>query len=158
MTLYEINDQIAKAIELGFDPETGEILDDSALRDLEMARDEKIENICLFVKDLKAEAEALKNEERGLSERRKSSEKKAESLTNYLKAMLNGEKFKTSKCSVSYRRTQAVQITDETLLPDCYIRRKVTEEPDKVAIKEALKAGGEVAGACLEERQSMTIK
>jgi hypothetical protein len=71
---------------------------------------------------------------------------------------LSGEKFKTSRCAVSYRKTQAVKITDESLLPDTYIRRKVIEEPDKVAIREALKAGGKVAGACLEDRQSMTIK
>ena len=35
MTLYQINEQIQKAIELGFDPETGEILDASALEQLQ---------------------------------------------------------------------------------------------------------------------------
>lgn len=49
MTLYEINEQIQKAIELGFDPETGEILDASALEQLQIDRDEKIENICLYM-------------------------------------------------------------------------------------------------------------
>ena len=59
MTLFEINEQIQKAIELGFDPETGEILDASALEQLQIDRDEKIENICLYIKDLTAEAKAL---------------------------------------------------------------------------------------------------
>ena len=49
MTLYEINEAIRNAIELGFDPETGEILDASALEQLQMDRDEKIENICLYI-------------------------------------------------------------------------------------------------------------
>ena len=158
MTLYEINEQLRNAIEFGCDPETGEIIDTVALEKLEMARDEKIENICLFIKDLKAEAAAIKTEKDVLDARMKASTKKADSLTNYLQLMLSGEKFKTSRCAVSYRKTQAVKITDESLLPDTYIRRKVIEEPDKVAIREALKAGGEVAGACLEDRQSMTIK
>ena len=158
MTLYKINEQLRNAIEFGCDPETGEIIDTVALEELEMARDEKIENICLFIKDLKAEAAAIKTEKDVLDARMKASTKKADSLTNYLQLMLSGEKFKTSRCAVSYRKTQAVKITDESLLPDTYIRRKVIEEPDKVAIKEALKAGGEVAGACLEDRQSMTIK
>ena len=158
MTLYKINEQLRNAIEFGCDPETGEIIDTVALEELEMARDEKIENICLFIKDLKAEAAAIKTEKDVLDARMKASTKKADSLTNYLQLMLSGEKFKTSRCAVSYRKTQAVKITDESLLPDTYIRRKVIEEPDKVAIREALKAGGEVAGACLEDRQSMMIK
>ena len=158
MTLYKINEQLRNAIEFGCDPETGEIIDTVALEELEMARDEKIENICLYIKDLKAEAAAIKTEKDVLDARMKASTKKADSLTNYLQLMLSGQKFKTSRCAVSYRKTQAVKITDESLLPDTYIRRKVIEEPDKVAIREALKAGGDVAGACLEDRQSMTIK
>jgi hypothetical protein len=158
MRLWEINQQIEKAIELGFDPETGEILDDSALRELEIARDEKIENICLYIKDLKAEADAIKAEKATMDARMKAATRKADSLSTYLQTMLAGEKFKTARCAVSYRKTQSVQITDQDQIPDIYIRRKVVEEPDKVAIKEALKAGGEIAGAYLEERQSMTIK
>ena len=69
MTLYEINQQIQKAIELGFDPETGEILDDSALQQLEIDRDEKVENICLFIKDLRAEATALDAEKKAMDDR-----------------------------------------------------------------------------------------
>ena len=158
MTLYEINEQIQKAIELGFDPETGEILDETALEQLQMDRDEKIENICLYIKDLYAEADAIYNERRALEEREKASEKKADSLSRYLQTMLDGQKFKTAKCAVSYRKTQAVQITDESLLPKEYLRFKTTSAPDKTAIKDAIKAGKDVPGATLEDRTSMSIK
>ena len=158
MTLYEINEQLRNAIEFGCDPETGEIIDTAALEELEMARDEKIENICLFIKDLKAEAAAIKAEKDALDNRMKASAKKAESLTNYLQRMLAGEKFKTSKVAISYRKTQAVTIFDLDALPMDYIRVKTSTEPDKVLIKEAIKAGETVPGAELEERQSMTIK
>lgn len=158
MTLYEINEQLRNAIEFGCDPETGEIIDTAALEELEMARDEKIENICLFIKDLKAEAAAIKAEKDALDTRMKASAKKAESLTNYLQLMLAGEKFKTSKVAISYRKTQAVTIFDLDALPMDYIRVKTSTEPDKVMIKEAIKAGETVPGAELEERQSMTIK
>jgi hypothetical protein len=158
MTLYYINEQIRKAIELGFDPETGEILDASALEQLQIDRDEKVENICLYIKDLYAEADAIYNERRALEEREKASEKKADSLSRYLQSMLAGEKFKTPKCAVSYRKTQAVNIVDETLIPNEYLRFKTTSAPDKAAIKDAIKAGKDVPGAMLEERQSMTIK
>ena len=158
MTLFEINEQIQKAIELGFDPETGEILDASALEQLQIDRDEKVENICLYIKDLKAEAVALDNEKKALEARKTVAEKKSDSLSRYLQAMLDGEKFKTARCAVSYRKTQAVNIVDESLLPKEYLRFKTTSAPDKTAIKDAIKAGKDVPGAMLEERQSMTIK
>ena len=158
MTLYEIDQQIIKAIEFGYDPETGEILDDSALKNLQMERDEKIENMLLYVKDLRAEQAAIKSEIDTLEARRKASMRKEESITRYVQASLAGEKFKTARCAVSYRKTTSVQITDFALIPDTYIRRRVLEEPDKVAIKDALKAGDTVNGAYLEEHQSMSIK
>ena len=158
LTLYEIDQQISKAIELGYDPETGEILDDTALRELEMARDEKIENICLYIKDLKAESAAIKAEKASLDERQRASDRKAESLSNYLQAMLNGENFKSAKCAVSYRKVSSVQIVDADLIPEDLQRKKVVVEPDKTAIKEKIKAGHMVPGARLEERQSMSVK
>lgn len=156
MTLYEINEQIQKAIELGFDPDTGEILDASALEQLQMDRDEKIENICLYIKDLVAESKALADEAKALSERKERSARKAESLKNYLQAMLGGQKWKSSKAAVSYRKTQAVVIDDINALKPEFMRVKT--EPDKTAIKDVLKAGAAVAGAHLEDRQSMSIK
>ena len=156
MTLFEINEQIQKAIELGFDPETGEILDASALEQLQMDRDEKIENICLYIKDLVAEAKALADEAKALSERKERSAKKAESLKNYLQMMLDGQKWKSSKAAVSYRKTQSVVIDDINALKPEFLRVKT--EPDKTTIKDVLKAGAAVAGAHLEERQSMSIK
>lgn len=156
MTLWQIDEQIAKAIELGFDPETGEILDESALEQLQMDRDEKIENICLYIKDLVAESKALADEAKALTERKERSAKKAESLKNYLQAMLDGQKWKSSKAIVSYRKTQSVVVDDMDALKPEFLRIK--KEPDKTAIKEVLKAGAEVAGAHLEDKQSMSIK
>lgn len=156
MTLYEINEQIAKAIELGFDPETGEILDETALEQLQLDRNDKIENICLFIKDLKAEAAALDAEKKNLDARATVAKRKSDSLSRYLQAMLDGEKFKTARCSISYRKTQAVNVTDQAMIPKQFIRIK--EEPDKIALKDALKEGFEIPGAFLEERMSMIIK
>lgn len=156
MTLYEINEQIQKAIELGFDPETGEILDASALEQLQLDRDEKIENICLFIKDLKAEAAALDAEKKNLDARSTVAKRKSDSLSRYLQAMLDGEKFKTARCSISYRKTSAVIVDDENELPELCVRIK--KEPNKTAIKDYINAGVSVPGAHIEDRQSMIIK
>ena len=158
MTLYEINEQIKNAIEFGFDPETGEILDSTALEQLQIDRDEKIENICLFIKDLIAEAAAIKTEEVALAGRRMHTENKVQSLKRYLQAMLDGQKWKSSKAVVSYRKTQSVVVDDLDQIPTDFMRIKTVSEPDKVAIKDALKDGKEVAGCHLEEGQSMSVK
>lgn len=59
-TLYEIDADIVNCI----DTETGEILDFDSLDALNMERDAKIEGVALYVKQLQAEAEAIKAEEK----------------------------------------------------------------------------------------------
>ena len=156
MTLYEINQQILNAIEYGCDPETGEIISASALDALEMAKEEKTENIILLIKDLTAENKAISEEEQAFAKRRRAGENRVEWLKNYLMASLGGEKFKTPRCSASYRKTAAVTIVDEGAIPPEYIRTKT--EPNKMAIKDALKAGETIPGATLEDRVSLIIK
>ena len=54
-SLYEINEAILSCIDL----ESGEIIDEAALEALQMQRDEKIENVGLWIKNLVAESSAL---------------------------------------------------------------------------------------------------
>ena len=76
MTIYEIDQAIMECVDL----ETGEIIDTEKLDKLQMERDAKLENVACWIKDLKAEAEALKNEKQALAERQKVAENKMESL------------------------------------------------------------------------------
>ena len=75
LKLYEIDAAIDAAIEAGTDPETGEITNLEELTALQMQREEKLENIALYIKNLSAIATALKNEIDVLNERRKRTEK-----------------------------------------------------------------------------------
>ena len=158
MTIYEINEEILNCI----DPETGEIIDIDKLNELEIERDAKIENVACWIKELKAEAEAIKAEKLALAERQKVAENKAESLKKWLAFALNGEKFKTAKCSVSFRKTESVEVTDEGLSNlmkehDELLTYKAPE-PNKKAIKDALKDGLSVEGVRLECNTSVIIK
>lgn len=160
MTLYQIQDNIRKAIELGFDEETGEIFDADALEALELQRDEKIENIALFIKDLTAEAKAIKEEKMALAKRQQTAENHAESLKKYLSICLDGEKFKSPKVAISYRKSQTVEFIDGfdvNLLPEEY-QRRADPEADKTAIKDALKEGKEIYGVYLAEHNNTIIK
>ena len=158
MTIYEIDQAIMECVDL----ETGEIIDTEQLDKLQMERDTKLENVACWIKDLKAEAEALKNEKQALAERQKVAENKAESLKKWLAYALQGEKFKTPKCAISFRKSEAVEVTDEGLENlmkehDELLTYKAPE-PNKTAIKQALKDGLSVEGVQLVQNISTIIK
>lgn len=153
MTLYEINTALMALI----DDETGEITDFDKFSELEMTLAEKRENILLWIKNLNADAKAIREEEKTLAERRKVIENKAENLRKYIESDLAGEKFKTARVSVSYRKSTAVNVLDLSAIPAEYLRVK-EPEADKTAIKEALKNGEVIEGVELVENVSMQIK
>lgn len=153
MKLYEIDQAIMNCIDM----DSGEIINEELLNDLQMERDAKIENVALWIKELKAEAEALKAEKLEFAERQKVAENKMEGLKKWLAYALNGEKFKTVRASVTFRTTDKVEIDDILKLDNAYLRYK-DPEADKDAIKKALKAGQEVAGATLVPSTSVIIK
>ena len=158
MKLYEIDNAILECIDF----ETGEIVDTDRLEALKMEREAKIENVALWIKDLKAEAEAIKVEKLALAERQKVAENKAESLKKWLAYALDGEKFSTARCSVSFKKTEAVEVTEEGIANlmkkhDDLLKYKAPE-PDKIAIKQAIKDGLTVDGVQLVQNISTIIK
>lgn len=153
MKLYEIDQAILNCIDL----ETGEIIDTEQLDKLTMEREAKLENVACWIKELKAEAEALKAEKMAFAKRQQVAENKMESLKKYLAYALDGQAFKTTRASVTFRKSQVVEIADIYKLDENYLKYK-EPEADKTAIKEALKAGQTVAGATLVENTSVIIK
>lgn len=153
--LYELNEAIEN-FDLKVDDETGEIINLSELEELELEREEKVENIALWIKNLVAESTAIQAEMKNLRARSQAAQNKADRLKNYLTLCLGGKKFSTPRVSVSYRKSKAVNITDLLALPEKY--QKVDIAAEKLEIKKALEAGEDVPGAELEERESTIIK
>jgi len=158
MKLYEIDNAILDCIDL----ETGEVIDAERLDALNMERDAKIENVACWIKDLKAEAEAIKAEKQALAERQRVAENKAESLKKWLAYALDGQKFGTAKCAISFRNTESVEVTDEGLEALMKEHNELLTykkpEPNKTAIKQALKDGLTVAGVELVRNTNVIIK
>ena len=158
MTIYEIDNAILDCIDM----ETGEIIDIDKLNELELERESKIEGVACWIKDLKAEAEALKNEKQELAERQRMAENKEESRKKQIAYALQGEKYKTPKCAISFRKSEAVEVTDEGLNNlmkehDELLTYKAPE-PNKTKIKQALKDGLSVEGVQLIQNTSVIIK
>lgn len=152
--LYEIDSEILECVDL----DTGEIVDEEKLNALEMERDKKIEGVILWMKDLQAEADAVKAEGAKLYKRGKACENKAEQLKKWVKYALNGDKFKTDRCSVSYRKTSSIVIDDVYALPQDVWKEMSEDWISKSKIKEIIESGKEIKGAHQEERQSIVIK
>ena len=160
--LYEIDQAILDCVDL----ETGEILDGEKLTALQMERDEKLEGVALWVKDLKAEAAAVKEEADKLNARKKALDSKIESIKAWLLQALDGGKLKTARCNVYQTHSQKVVIDDEKALVDMFMLSPFGEkflrfkepEIDKVALKDSMKQGYEYEFAHLEETESVVIK
>ena len=154
--LYDLVREI-EDFEFEVDEETGEILNAEDLDKLELEKNEKIEQLCLWIKNLKSDAAAYKAEKDSFAKKQKVAENEAESIKNYIAYILAGENFKTDRVTVSYRRSEQVECPDMSLVDDDYLRFK-EPELDKTKIKKALKDGIKVGGCMLVERQNMQIK
>ena len=151
MNLYEIDQAIMECVN-----EDGEIIDLDRMNELQMSRNDKVENIALWIKNLLAEAKAIGEEKKNLDERKQRCERKAESLKQYLAYALDGQKFSTPKVSVSYRKSKSVDIVNADLVPQEYF--KVKYEISKSDISEALKNGMDIPGCVLVEKENLQIK
>lgn len=160
MTLYEIRSEMYSLI----DPETGEIRDFDAWEELALSREEKRDSTASWIKSLDAEANAVDEEARRLTERRNSLRRKAERLREYLAADLDGTAWKNARHDIRFRKSTAVEITDETRCI-AYLMKfhddaltYATPKVSKTACKEIINNGEEIPGAELVERHSIQIK
>lgn len=158
MTIYEIDQAIQGLV----DPETGELGDLDAFHALHMARNKKIENLALLYKETAATAAAMKEEITKLTERKRVLEGNMARMKQYLQLVLEGEKFSTPRCAVSYRWSQTTETAPEFRdwarenRPDLLIE----QEPkiDVLALKKELASGLECDYARIVRKQSVQIK
>ena len=153
MNLYEIDEQIMNCV----DEETGELFDVEKFQALTLEKEAKIENVCLWIKNLKASAEALKAEKNALAERQKAAENKMESLKRFMTGYLNGTKFETAKVKVSFRKSESLEISENAVVPEEFLRYKAPEV-DKTMVKEAIKSGQSFEGVSIVVNNNIQIK
>lgn len=162
MTLYEIDRAIMDAITAGLDPETGELTNYDELEELQLARDEKIENIACYIKNIAADAKAIRDEEQALAKRRKTLENRAEGLKKYLSDALNGEKFSSPRAVISWRKSSKVVPGDGFVEWARDYRADLltykAPEPSLTAIRDAFKAGETLKYVDLVETNSIQVK
>lgn len=154
MKLYEITNAIRKIEELCDDQaELTQYLDSVDLQLME-----KSENILKYERHLEMQSNAIDAEIKRLQDLKKIADNRIKNIKAYVQyAMESGgiKKIETPIGNLTLRKTESVEVTGE--LPAEYIKVKVTETPDKKAIKEALKKG-ETLNATIREYNSLIIK
>lgn len=164
-TLYEINQKIEEILDRLYetvDEETGEVSEDILfeLADMQEERKTKLDNIGAYIKNLEAEAKAIKEEIANLKKRMDAKTRKADRLRQYVAEDLlahDEKKMETSRIKYSFLPSTQVKV-DEVLIPKKYIIKKIQTRVDIAGIKKLLKEGHKIRGAELVENQNLQIK
>ena len=122
----------------------------------------KADATCWVIEHLRGQAAYRQQQAKRLTELARSDAGRADALEESLVLVLtrlqpSATRFSFPDHELSSRRSQVVVIDDEQALATEWLTVKTTSQPDKAAIKEALKAGQQIPGAQLLSRRSWRI-
>ena len=163
-TLYELTGNYLILAEMLDDPDADPITVMDTMDAIEGELDEKAENYGRIIRNLEAEAEAIRTEVDRLSRRRKTIDNNIDSLKKRLQMAMeltNRPKIDTPLFKFYIQKNAPSVVVDLDDLQDMPMEYLTYHEPtvNKAAIKDALKAGLDLRGiAHLEQSQSLRIR
>lgn len=167
-SLYEINQQLAAAIEMYdagiedvVDIETGEVKSlEDYMSEVQLAFDDKVEGCVLYMKNLKAEEDAIKAEMDALKKRATAKAKKRTRMEDYIRSICPDKKYESSKYCLKFRQSEVtVAPTSQDAimkLPPTFIKEKTEYSVDKTAVKKAIKEGQTIPGCHIEIKRNLS--
>lgn len=163
MSIYNDIIETEKLLDQCYDLETGEI-DEQKEQQLAELHEKLIaegaENLCKLRANLNSEYEGLKAEAKRIDEAMKRAVSKifsTEKSIMWIYSHQTEEKLKAGTFTVSTRKSTQVKVSED-FADERYLIIKEVRQPDKVAIKEALKSGVVIDGAELIVNQNLTVK
>lgn len=159
MRLYELTEAWESVQALIDNDETQEEQLQAALENIEGAIEEKADGYAKLIFSMKAEAEAIKTEEKRLTTKRQSLENRAKWLQKNLEETMiamGKTKFKTNLFVFNVQKNApSLDDFDEEDVPEEFW--KVTRSIDRTALLKAVKTG-EVKGIELKQTESLRIR
>lgn len=160
----QIPAQLETAFAEAIDPETGEIVNETAMERIEALAAQKtvaLTDLGLFVKQ--ADGIAIAHLDSVIAELRlkKARIEKARDIAEAVIENLLpvGEKVESDFVTLGWRKSEAVDVAcAPEFLDEEFQRVKTTIEADKTAIKAAIKSGRQVEGAKLVTNHSLQVK
>lgn len=164
--IYELTTEfinIYDALIASADDETGEVNVDlvAALDDVQMKFEEKAISTAVVYRMIDDESKRADAAIKRLTAYKKRLDGERDRVKNTLSAACiatGTEKLRGLYASISFRKSEQTIIDNVDALPEEFVKEKVEYQPDKTAIKEAIKAGREVPGAHLETVNNIQIK
>ena len=172
MNFYFVDRDLRMLMDEAFDPETGElVMDEAEFQKRYAYLAEKKENIledtALVVKEEAKMVKAIKEEIDSLKKRLEAHEKRMNRNESLLMEYSNCENFETEKVAVKFRPSERVYIEDDEkfvqwAIEHCNLdlithKEKITDEPNRVAIKKWLKNGATSEFAELQHHMNVSI-
>ena len=122
----------------------------------------KADATCWVIEHLRGQAAYRQQQAKRLTDLARCDADRADALEESLVLVLTRLKPQATRFSfpnheLTSRKSQAVEIDDEETLDPQWLTVKTSSQPDKAAIKEALKAGKEITGVRLISRRSWRI-
>ena len=148
--------------------ENGGEVNDEIMEDLAIRRDNfsaKAEAYSKFILKLDSEADQAAAEIKRIQAIKKAKENTAQRLRDTLLAALmvfteedakGIRRYETPLAKLSTRRSQSVEVLDDTAIPDEFW--VIKKEVSKSTITQAIKDGAEVPGAQMKENLSLSIR
>lgn len=164
IALYQVADQYLRDLERLNELELDDQTFNDTLESLSGELEVKATNVAMFIRNLEANAEAIKQAESAMATRRKALEARAERIKTYLLDNMTRTGITKIECpyfKIAVRdNPESVVIDPLAQIPGEYMRQPEPPPPapDKVAIKAALKAGVVIEGVKLEKKQRIDIK
>lgn len=155
--LYELTGIFQQLQDLDIDSDT--FLDTLNSIDFLENAEWNVEHLVQLIRNEQANAEKFKAEKEAFKKKQEAAERKTDYYKEQIKNFLEGtgqKKFQTNFFTVSLRSSQSVTVTDETLIPEEFI--KVKKEVKKADIKKYLSNHNEVPGAILTKKNSLMIR
>jgi hypothetical protein len=153
----------AEALQLASALEEGEItaeLETSLVINQEELQQKAI-NYAYVIKTVEYDISAIDEELKRLQAVKKAKnnviDRMKESVVNAM-GIYGMEKISSPTMNLSLRKSESIQIINESQIPDGFKTQKITITPDKTRIKEAIKDGDEVQGAVLSVNYNLQIK
>jgi len=140
------------------------VLTENALANLdkiELSLQEKSTGIWMIMTKLEWFENTIDAEIKRLQDLKKSYKANRENLKQYLWYNLQKlwkEKLETELFKFSFRKSESVKITDETIIPDEFFKEKTVKTLDKARVKQVLKEWNFMSGAELEIKNNLQIK
>ena len=160
LSLYQITSSFPKLIE----EEMSEEDKKEVKKELTELLQQKSQNLIGYIRNIELTIEAMKNEEKRISEQRKVLESRLTKFKEYVKECMeqNGfTKIETQLGALSIVKNPiSVEIYDEAQIPDEYKTKVIEIKVDKTAIKKALKETGEIIPGTriINNKTSLIIK